>query len=96
MEEKPNIFEVEIDNEELLSATSEEDSEEEKQSSLHNQSRVKSSGRNKTNALEMFEKSMTKKFLKQKKLSKFDDLLQGNDRAKDRLKQSLAAGATKK
>ena len=36
VEEKPIIFEVEIDNEELMSATSEEEEEEEKQSSLHN------------------------------------------------------------
>lgn len=62
IEEKPVIFEVEIDNEELMSATSEEE-EEEKQSSINNFKNIKqqTSTRNeksKTNAFEMLEKGL--------------------------------------
>lgn len=99
VEEKPVIFEVEIDNEELMSATSEEEEEEEKQSSLHNNSRLnKMGGREKVkgNALEMLEKGLQKKFSKQKKMSKLEDLLQKNSSAKEKLGKALQAGSEKK
>lgn len=69
IEEKPVIFEVEIDNEELMSATSEEEEEEEKQSSVNNFSKINKqqlAGREKPkgNALDLLEKGLQKKFQK--------------------------------
>ena len=93
VEEKPIIFEVEIDNEELMSATSEEEEEEEKQSSVNNFSKTNkpAAGREKPkgNALELLEKGLQKKFQKQRKLNKLEDLLAKNSGVTEKLGQAL-------
>lgn len=95
IEEKPIIFEVEIDNEELMSATSEEEEEEEKQSSVNNFSKTNKlvqSLKPKGNALELLEKGLHKKFKKQGKTNKLDDLLNKNGNVKDKLGLALMGG----
>ena len=94
IEEKPVIFEVEIDNEELMSATSEEEEEEEKQSSVNNFSKINKqqlAGREKPkgNALDLLEKGLQKKFQKQRKLNKLEELLNKNNSVKEKLGKAL-------
>ena len=81
-----------------MSATSEEEEEEEKPPSVNNFSKINKQvpGREKpkSNALEILEKGLQKKFSKQRKLNKLEDLLNKNNSVKERLGKALRGEST--
>ena len=80
-----------------MSATSEEEEEEEKPVSVNNFSKInkQTQGREKSkgNALEILEKGLQKKFQKQRRLNKLDDLLNKHTNVKDKLNKALMGQA---